>query len=251
MNTTSNSDIIKLTMKIVVCLLYSAILVANSVAAETNLFEDPVSSGPRAGRTVKLIRAQAMPESVIKPLREQALLNLGTERVRTPVQIQATRYEGARTGKDRDWSFACFEFRIRAETPARFDWACWVADFPQPHRFQILSGNSKASYACFVGAGVHVYRLHQERNPDTMRQRFWEESEHPDALPTLPLSLLFEALSRTNMLGLGPRTWNVTVSSLSDAGGEVHLTLHGSNPEPKCTFALRKGTWELVSQKEK
>ena len=53
-----------------------------------------------------------------------------------------------------------------------------------------------------------------------------------------------------DLLGTGPLAWNITVDSLSEAGGELVLTLHGREPLPQCTFALRGGKWSLTSKRD-
>jgi hypothetical protein len=247
MNTTSTNDISKLIMKIAIFSFYSIIMVANSFAAQTNLFDDPIMSGSKTGQTVRAIKAQAVPACVLPYQPGEPVIDLGTKHVHSSVEINAIRYECVRTGEGRERSFACFEFCVRAKGPEKLEWSCWVPDFPHPHRFQILTGETKASYACYIGSGVHLYHLQQGRDAASMRRRFWEQVEHPDVLPILPLPLLFQTLGRTNMLGLGPRTWNVSVSDFSDKNGELRLTVQGTASEPKCTFALRYDRWVLVS----
>lgn len=216
-------------------------------AAQTGLFEESIQSGPKAGQTVKAVRADPAPDCLAMAAEgASAFLGTGADRSRQTVSKRATRYECVRVGRDRDWPFNCFEFRIHATSPGAFEWSCWAPDFPRPHMFKLLAGESETTYACYIGSGIHLYRLGQNRKSDVMRRLFLEQAQHPDTLPTVPLALLFEKLGRTNMIGQGPRTWNVTVETLTDKDGEILLTVHGLNPELKTTFALRNGTWGTV-----
>ncbi len=225
----------------------SIVFVATAAKSQTNIFNDAILRGSKAGQTVKITKSNTMPE-LVSPRPEAHLIRNGLEESRVPLDVIATRYEGVRIENDREWPLTCVEFRIQSRNPTQFQWSCWAPDSPRPHRFQILSGTARTNYACYVGEGIHLYRLVQERSASSMRQQFLEQEEHPDALPTLSESMLLETIGFTNMLGLGPQTWNVTVDSVSEVAGELRMTIHGASPNPSFTFTLHKNTWELVSK---
>lgn len=243
-------------MKVPGTLLASAIFAVSLSGQGAETTQDLVTAGPGAGDTVSVVKHARYPglrQSVpaVLPAPDTGLtiaLNTGSGLANIPVELSALRCECVRTGANEDSRFACFEFEIRAKAGPPFAWSCWAPDFPNPHRFQVLSTPSRDTYACYVGAGVHLFRITQARDPETMRKDFWNTAQHPDALPVLSGALLFQIVGREHMLGFGPTTWNVVIDSLGESGRDPVVTLHGDNIWPKYTFGLRGGQWELLSK---
>jgi hypothetical protein len=207
-----------------------------------------ITRGPKAGSTIRLVKQEKVPK-LVSSKEGVVKVSVAGQWTNLPVDLSAWRYEGIRTSHEREWPVTEYELRVEGKAPVAFQWSCWWHDAGLPHGFQVLNTESRRSYACYVAGGVLFYRLSEDRDSESMRRQSWENtsSGHPDSLPSLPIQLLEESLGRTNMLGLGPQAWNINVDSLSDAAGELRVTLHGAAPQPQCTFALRTNKWELVS----
>jgi hypothetical protein len=229
----------------------AALMAASNVSGESTI-EDIIRTGPRAGQTVRVVKTERSPKeaTVVRPESTVAIV-LRDGQNSVPVELLVLRHEGVRISGTNLQPFTCYEFQVRAQEPV-FVWSCWTPSFPRPHRFQVLNTESGKTYACYVRAGVHLFRLAEGREPDSIRREFWESPEkdlrHRDALPLLPISEVQDALSRTNTLGLGPQTWNITVDGISESAGELRVVVHGMAAKPRCTFALRGDKWELVSR---
>jgi hypothetical protein len=194
----------------------------------------------------------ASPGEASIPQKESVItLTIAGQKANLPVELFAFRHQYGRLPESNRWSFAQYEFQVRAKGGQPFVWSCWTPpDVSRPHRFQVLTTESGRSYACYVREGVHLFYLSQSRELVSLRREPAPEdfeSDHPDALPRLTMGTLRDALGTLNVEGLGPQMWNVTVDGLSDSTGELRVTVHGALPQPQCTFALRKNEWELVS----
>jgi hypothetical protein len=240
-------------MKTKILLLGSVMLLRVLAFAQTGLREDVVPRGPHAGDVVKIVSTEAVSTKALAPQEKSPLtLRLPGQNTNVQVELFAYRHNYTRTAGNRSSAHACYEFQVRSKDSDEFAWSCWTFDFPRPHDFQVLTTESGNAYACFIGAGVHLFRLSASRESDVLRRQFWEGSlmdsaDHPDGLPVVGTSLLFQTLGRTNMFGMGPQTLNLTVDMLSDVAGELQVTVHGAAPTPQCTFALRDGAWVWVS----
>jgi hypothetical protein len=165
------------------------------------------------------------------------------------VELSAYRCECVRSEGGKDWPFACYQFQIRAKGGYPFAWSCWVPDCPSPHAFEVLTAPSGQSYACYIDNGLDLFHITQPRDSESVRKDFWNGISHPDRLPSLN-NLLFETVDRNNLIGLGPTTWNITVDSVAESGGDLVLILHGRKPQLKYTFALKNGKWVFVSKQD-
>jgi len=241
-------------MKIITSLLATALLATAAQGDPAVVVEDIITRGSRAGEKRTITNTVAFPAEA-SVLQKEAVIVLGAQGWRTNVAVELISYRHKflriKLTSTNQVPFTCYEFQVRAKGGDGFVWSSWAPDFPQPHRFQVLTTESGKSYACYIRQGVHLFHLSESREPDAMRRAFWESPtaarEHPDALPLLPISLLHKQLGWTNTVELGPQTWDVTVDKLSDSEGELRVTVHGTAPQPQCIFALRNHKWELVS----
>ena len=243
-----------------IALAIIGILAAVAASGGQNpLAEDVVAQGPIVDRVYRILKTHNLkPEDAPKAselFQKSSLVLLNVRGVRTnvPVELSVFRHEGTATQGEKAWPLAFHEMQIRSIGNEEFTWSCWTSDAPIPHRFQILTTETSNSYACLIQGGVHLFLLKESRDSSVMRRRYLEvatpDGRHPDALPSLLVGQLKETLGRENVFGLGPQMFNVTVDKLSDSAGELQVTVHGATPMPQCTFALRKGQWELVSTK--
>ena len=239
-------------MKTVTLLLATVLFVTAARAEPPAVVEDIITRGPYAGERRIITNTVAFPkEASVVQSETVVALAVNGQRTDVPVELTAYRHRFLRSQGTNDWPLTCYEFQVRARGGDGFVWSSWAPDFRQPHRFQVLTTESGKSYACYIRQGVHLFHLSESREPDAMRRGFWEnprfEGQRPDALPLVQIGQIQECLGWTNTVALGPQTWDVTVDKLSDSGGELRVTVHGTAPQPQCIFALRKDKWELVS----
>ena len=232
-------------------LLGVMLFVATTQGDQSVLVEDVFTNGPMAGQTRTITKTLVSPKDSLLQQKAVLTLNVQGQKANIPVQLISHLHECTATRGSNTTSFTCYEFQLRADESG-FIWSTWTPDFPRPHRFQVLTTESGTNYASYISDGVHLFRLTESRPSDAMRRQFWEapnyyENTNPDALPSLPMDLLRQALGKTNIEGLGPQTWNISVDNLSTQANELIVTVHGAAPLLRCTFALRKDKWELVS----
>lgn len=254
--------------------LLATLCITIAQAASPLLLEDIVTSGPRAGEKRIITNTVAFPPEATV-LDKASTITLGPPTARTALSVELisrrhTFITESPSGAMLPGARNCYEFEIRSVEPGRFVWSCWVGDWRQPHRFQVLRTESGKSYACYIREGVHLFHLSESRPAAAMRRGLWENSgfdfEHPDALPLLRQKQIRGALGPECMLHLDATTGYTEVLALSDQEGELRLTVRGREPQPidysdarvpegmrerwlrsSATFALRDGCWQLVS----
>jgi hypothetical protein len=244
-------------MNIITLLLGATLCVTAAHGGQPVIVEDVLTNGPQTGQKRTITKTLVSPKEASIPQQDTFVaLNVQGQKINVPVHLTAFRHECTATRGTNSTSFICYEFQVLAKGDGGLVWSCWTPDFSRPHNFQVLTVESGTSYASYIREGVHLFHLSESREPVAMRRQFWDAPEdfeinHPDALPLLKMELLGEVLGETNMEGMGPQTWNLTVDNLSDKTGELRVTVHGAMAQPQCIFALRKGKWEILSTSTK
>jgi len=238
-------------MKAIHYLAAASLLVPLWLSSQTVKWEDEVTSGYLSGTRLRVVESKAWDRGLANPTKATTI-TLPTTGPGRAVHVQMTlvHHNCVRERDSKELPIDCFQFQLLGEKTNSFEWSCWVPAFRVPHHFEVVTVESGESLVSFVGSEVQFFRLSQPRKDSDIRRLFWQDGancgQHPDALPSLPMRQLQDALGWRNMTDWGATEMSVVVESVSDKTGELQVRVRGAAPKPQCMFALRDGKWELV-----
>jgi hypothetical protein len=212
-----------------------------------------INMGPKAGVRVKVTKKDATPDLELVSRSQTnggAIINMGGTKSDVQVRLAAYRHEVVMLGSDgKERHTALKEFEVLSATNKPFRWSSWVNSGAHPRDFAVFTTDHGKTYVCHTGLGVSIYRVSGSKDSEVSFREYWEHvpEEKPDALKLLNMGLLFEHFGEDLFQSKNALYYDVFVDNIFEVGGELRVTLHGNKPEPKCTFALRSGRWDLVS----
>lgn len=141
------------------------------------------------------------------------------------------------------------EFEIREGGGGGFRWHCWESANSYPHDFAVFMTENHVPYACIASSdGVRLFRITKSNDSEMERQRFLEARPQLGEIEALRIGYLREAVGKEAFHSQNALYDAVEVDRVFEAEFKLHVTLHGSDPNRKFTFALNGSKWSLVEQ---
>lgn len=238
----------KIAMKnIIVIALCLTVLAPKTQAAETS--EVVITRGTRAGQTIRFLKTEqvehkAWPTNSHNP---QILgLFVNGQATNIPVDVAAFYHTLVqRLPSGLELTNECYELTVHSRGSTNFEWSTLARSHGGgPDDIIILNAALGRSYACYSYDiwSLHLFRLGGNRPSKQMREVFFSNEPHPDALP--PLSTRSTHIVTTNQNGTINNSMHVfAVDSLRETTNGLQLTLRVDNAESKVTYTLWDGKW--------
>jgi hypothetical protein len=232
------------TCLIALCL---AVLAPRIQASETSEVVNSRARGQAAGLIIRIQKSEQV-EHRLSPTNPQTVQSLGVfvngQLTNMPVDIAAfchTYIHHFQSGYE--FTNTCYELIIRSRGDTNFEWSAWSARGGfTPDDITILNAASGRSYAFYWNDLFYLFRLDGMRPSKQMREVFFSNEPHPDALP--PLSTRATQVVTTNHLGTINRSMHsFAVEGVRETTNGLHLTLRVDNTESKVIYTLRDGQW--------
>ena len=192
---------------------------------------------------------QPRPELLFQVARQDTIV-LSQNRTNTALAVQLRVAEYAYRlayGGQTNWPLDLVEFGVCAQTPTPFAWFCWEYALTHPHDFRLFQTATNGTYAGYCsGDGVRLFRVTESLSSENAREFCLSRGVRPDALPLLSNERLGATAGGQFFWGVNALHWTIVVDEVNISHGQVQVTLHGEQPEPKFIFVLRDGKWELV-----
>lgn len=198
---------------------------------------------------MELIKRVSVP-GLIQASNRTETVSIGNRGPARPVELLAHRcdfHTGTGSGENR--TVQLVEFEIRETEGGQFRWCCWESANSHPHAFRVFVVEGGTPYACYVSSeGVKLFRVTDGNESDAARRLFRENRAIWGEIKPLRIGFLREAVGREAFYTENALYDAITVNQISEAGADLHVTLHGNRADRKFTFAFSTsaGKWRLV-----
>lgn len=199
-------------------------------------------------KSMKLVKKQPTPELVSPESRKIALSEtnkLTRKSGQLEVVVHGYEFHGNFRGSS-DKVLRFWEFQIKSENDKLFNWSCYEWTMAHPHDFKLFTATSTTFGSYASSDGVKVFRIDAGNSSENALELMLERQPILGEIPLLGVGELQTKVGREPFRGENALYWTINVDNISEESGELRVTLHGANPQPQFTFALRNSSWELV-----
>ncbi len=196
---------------------------------------------------LNLIMRSAAPKLVQRSNETVVVSRVPAGKSTIAVEILAHRCDFRSGGPNVSRTVQLVEFAIHERGGGPFHWYCWESANSYPHDFKLFTTEDRNSYACFVSSeSVKLFRVMESNETAAERRLFLEKRTRMGEMEPLRIAFLHETLGREVFYSENALYDPVTVDGVFEVASELHITLHGRNPDQRFTFALKAGHWKLV-----